>query len=442
MSRVGVYKSDITPPLGTEFIGYHRPGGIMEVDERIYSTAFVFEHQHDKSVFISVDNIGMLINDTAVIRKRIAAELDVPFDKITVVYTHTHSGPATVSSSEIVRAYKTTLIENTVMAAVKAHERLQPSEVGWNVTLGDIGVNRREESADGKVMMGTNEKGVVDKRIGILSIRNQQDHRHSGAIVFCTAHPNVLKSDSDRLSGDYPGMTRRILEQILGCPVIIVQGAAGNVNAKYRGSEEALKQMAYALSGSVLTMIPHITYHEMTRLETNSVIMPMTLIKIPEPEALEKMASAAQEQWGVNTSKWLSHVLEKYEHHDRQISIDLEVQSFRVNEGSFSGIPMEPFSETALEITGELNDKLAFFGGYTNGYLGYLPTKEAYPHGGYEVELNPVVYGPVTNLWMPPVEDTAQTVVHNVLELDRHSKKSGARKCSETNQHVQHAGKK
>ena len=46
-------------------------------------------------------------------------------------------------------------------------------------------------------------------------------------------------------------MTREILEQIVNCPVIIVQGAAGNVNAKYRGSSEALKQMAYLLSGHV-----------------------------------------------------------------------------------------------------------------------------------------------------------------------------------------------
>ncbi|WP_201712803.1 neutral/alkaline non-lysosomal ceramidase N-terminal domain-containing protein [Rossellomorea arthrocnemi] len=439
MSKVGVYKSDITPPLGTDFIGYHRPCGIRNIDERIYSTAFVFEHHHDKSVFISIDNIGMLIEDTSVIRKRIAAKLDVPYEKITVVFTHTHSGPATVSSSERVNEYKTVLIENTVVAAVKAHERMQPSEVGWNVTLGDIGVNRREETAEGRVKMGTNKKGVVDKRIGILAIRHQQDQTLSGAIVFCTAHPNVLKSDSDCLSGDYPGETRRILEPALGCPVIIVQGAAGNVNARYRGSRNALKNMAYALSASVLGMIPAILFQGIFKLQTPSTIMPIKLINIPEPEGIKKMARAAEEQWGVGTSKWLAHMLGKFELDERQISIDLEIQSFQVNEGSFSGIPMEPFSEAALEIQDRLHSPLAFFGGYTNGYLGYLPTKEAYPYGGYEVELNPVVYGPVTSLWMPPAEDTSQKVVHKVLELHNHKE---VEKCFETNQSVRDVGKK
>jgi hypothetical protein len=78
---------------------------------------------------------------------------------------------------------------------------------------------------------------------------------------------------------------------------------------------------------------------------------------------------------------------------------------------------MEPFSETALEMKESLQNELAFFGGYTNGYIGYLPTKEEFVYGGYEVELSPVVYGPVTNLLMPPGENTAELVVKRVMEL-------------------------
>ncbi len=95
----------------------------------------------------------------------------------------------------------------------------------------------------------------------------------------------------------------------------------------------------------------------------------------------------------------------------------LEVQLFQINDGIFSGIPMEPFSETALEMKESLQNELAFFGGYTNGYIGYLPTKEEFAYGGYEVELSPVVYGPVTNLLMPLEENTAELVVKRVMEL-------------------------
>ncbi|EEM13951.1 MULTISPECIES: neutral/alkaline non-lysosomal ceramidase N-terminal domain-containing protein [Bacillus] len=417
MSKVGICKVDITPPLGIDFIGYHRPTGISKIEEHIYTTVYVFENNQTKTVFVSIDNIGMLIEDTIIIREQVAHELNVPFKNITVVYTHTHSGPETVGDDQLIKSYKTILINNVVKGAIIANDNMQLSEVGWNVTMGEIGVNRRERTSDGEVKMGINENGVVDKRIGVLAIRNYKTKELTGIIVFCTAHPNVLKSDSDILSADYPGLTREILEQTLNCPVIIVQGAAGNVNAKYRGSKEALKHMAYILSGNVLTMLPTVTYNLISKLNTISTTMKMKLKDIPDLEEIKKMALLAQKKWGVNTDQWLSVVVAKHKENIKQLAIDLEIQLFQINDGSFSGIPMEPFSETALAIKENLNNELAFFGGYTNGYLGYLPTKEEYIYGGYEVELNPVVYGPSTNLLMPPEENTAELIVSKVMKL-------------------------
>ncbi|MES5942363.1 MULTISPECIES: neutral/alkaline non-lysosomal ceramidase N-terminal domain-containing protein [unclassified Bacillus cereus group] len=417
MSKVGVCKVDITPPIGIDFVGYHRETGINNIEERIYGTVFVFEKGEMKTVFISIDNIGMLVEDTNMIRERVASELHVPFERITVVYTHTHSGPETVGDDPLVQSYKTILVNNVVHGAVTANKNLKRCEVGWGVTTGGIGVNRRERTSDGRAKMGINIEGVVDKRIGMLAIRDAETKELSGIIVFCTAHPNVLKGDSDVLSADYPGMAREILERIVNCPIIIVQGAAGNVNAKYRGSREALIQMAYMLSGHVLTMLPAVSYSPIVKLRTISSTMQMKLKDIPEIDEIRRMARFAEKQWGVNTDEWLTIVLEKYKQGIRQLRIDLEVQLFQVNDGMFSGIPMEPFSETALEMKERLQNELAFFGGYMNGYIGYLPTREEFEYGGYEVELSPVVYGPVTNLLMPPGENTAELVVKRVMEL-------------------------
>lgn len=417
MSKVGVCQVDITPPLGIDFIGYHRDTGINNIEEHIYGTIFVFEKDEVKTVFISIDNIGMLVEDTNIIRERVASELHVPFEQITVVYTHTHSGPETVGDHPLIKSYKTILLNNVVQGAIIANNNMRSCEVGWDVTTGDIGVNRRERTPDGKAKMGINIEGIVDKRIGVLAMRNAESKELAGVIVFCTAHPNVLKGDSDVLSADYPGMTREILEKIVNCPVIIVQGATGNVNAKYRGSQEALKQMAYVISGHVLTILPTVTYRPIVNLRTISSTMQMKLKDIPEIEEIKRMAQLAEKQWGVNTEEWLTIVLEKHRRNIQQVSIDLEIQLFQINDGIFSGIPMEPFSETALEMKESVQNELAFFGGYTNGYIGYLPTKEEYAYGGYEVELNPVVYGPVTNLLMPPEENTAELIVQRVTEL-------------------------
>ena len=126
-----------------------------------------------KTVFISIDNIGMLIEDTNMIRERVARELHVPFEQITVVYTHTHSSE-TVGDNPLVQSYKTILVNNVVHGAVTANKNLKRCEVGWGVTTGDVGVNRRERTSDGKAKMGTNIGGVVDKRIGMLAIRDAE----------------------------------------------------------------------------------------------------------------------------------------------------------------------------------------------------------------------------------------------------------------------------
>ncbi|MED2900598.1 MULTISPECIES: hypothetical protein [Bacillus cereus group] len=78
MSKVGVCKVDITPPIGIDFVGYHRETGINNIEERIYGTVFVFEKDEMKTVFISIDNIGMLIEDTNMIRERVASRFHEP----------------------------------------------------------------------------------------------------------------------------------------------------------------------------------------------------------------------------------------------------------------------------------------------------------------------------------------------------------------------------
>lgn len=417
MSKVGIYTVNISPALGTDFIGYHRPSGIQNVDESIFATAVVFENNGTRSVFVSVDNIGMLVEDTIEMRLRISDELQVDMKGVMIVFTHTHSGPATANHTELVQSYKTSLIKNVVQAAIRANERLEPCTAGWGVTYGKIGLNRREKTPDGKAIMGTDVEGIIDDRIGILALKHKTTEKFIGVFVFCTAHPNVLKGDSTRLSGDYPGKTREILQGAFGCPVMIVQGAAGNINARWRGTEEDLDKMAYTLSGHVLSKIPELEYHPISLLKTNSITIPMELKKNPVHDEITRRADFAEKQWNVNTKAWKLKMQDFQEQGIEQLAINLEIQLFQLNEGSFSGIPMEPFAETALTIKEQLQNELAFFGGYTNGYIGYLATKEEYPFGGYEVDINPVVYGPITGLWMPPVPETADRVVKEVMKL-------------------------
>jgi hypothetical protein len=55
----------------------------------------------------------------------------------------------------------------------------------------------------------------------------------------------------------------------------------------------------------------------------------------------------------------------------------------------FAGIEGEPFCGTGKRVKAASPFPATWFGGYTGGWAGYIPTPEAFPQGGYEVETSP-----------------------------------------------------
>ncbi|MBJ7956086.1 alkaline ceramidase, partial [Bacillus cereus] len=81
-----------------------------------------------------IDNIGMLVEDTNMIRELVASRIHVTFERITVVYTHTHSGQETVGDNPLVQSYKTIFVNYVVHGAITANYNLNLWDVGWGVT--------------------------------------------------------------------------------------------------------------------------------------------------------------------------------------------------------------------------------------------------------------------------------------------------------------------
>jgi len=58
----------------------------------------------------------------------------------------------------------------------------------------------------------------------------------------------------------------------------------------------------------------------------------------------------------------------------------------RIGDVALVGFAGEPFSELGVQVKRRSPFSHTLFSGYTNDYLGYLPTAEAYPDLGYEVD--------------------------------------------------------
>jgi neutral ceramidase len=64
--------------------------------------------------------------------------------------------------------------------------------------------------------------------------------------------------------------------------------------------------------------------------------------------------------------------------------LPIELQGVRVGDALFVAVPAEVFVEIGLRLKRNSPHK-TFIVGLANGYIGYLPTREAHAAGGYEV---------------------------------------------------------
>jgi neutral ceramidase len=65
------------------------------------------------------------------------------------------------------------------------------------------------------------------------------------------------------------------------------------------------------------------------------------------------------------------------------------MQAIRLGPLALLSMPVEPFAEIGVVLKAGSPFAATMVSGYSNGTLGYLPTAEAYPEGGYEIWVTP-----------------------------------------------------
>ena len=69
--------------------------------------------------------------------------------------------------------------------------------------------------------------------------------------------------------------------------------------------------------------------------------------------------------------------------------VRLPIRFLKIGETLIWSAPVELFCEIAIAIRNRSPFTHTFYFGYTGGWLGYLPTKEAFEEGGYEPKTSP-----------------------------------------------------
>lgn len=380
--RASVAKVNITPESPQWLLGYG-PRKSSGVHDSIYHRIVAMDDGINKFVLVSSDICVLSPSEYDRIATKIENKYGVGPLNFWWTVTHTHSAPEVGPPGlpavfmgdryqhEANSEYTAQVTEKLLKGISQALENLEPARlgVGWGFSRANI--NRRAINIDGKASLGMNPDGAVDRRIGLLRL-DREDGNTLALISNYAIHGTVLGGENLKISGDAPGIVSEYVEDKIGAPVLFINGAAGNIAPIYStyptpGSGH-LKQFRVLLGDKILEANQKIlSTTNKVRLNAGA-----TVVETPRKPGLGWPADLANYTRTTNDGKKMVRLPIRF----LNINDDLVIWS----------APLELFNEISNEIRNRSPFPFTFYFGYTNGWLGYLPTASAWEHGGYEVE--------------------------------------------------------
>ncbi len=410
----GFSETEITPHTPIQTIGFGVQEPATGVERALMAQATVWRLGETICAVIAIDHIGFAIDHARSLRTRIADLIGAGLEQVMLCFSHTHAAPNDSAEPE----YSEWVDERVLDAVRRAMNGMLPVRAAWGCADVEIGVNRRMGAA-------------LDRRAGILKVVDAKTGANAFALLRLTAHGNALKADNRLISPDWIGAARDWISKKLHCPVMIAQGASGNVAPKYFCSKlkppdaddtsgrfvrtnDALSEMARAVWKGVGRVFDGIQAREVRTLRMHSARKAF-LARVPEMPRAREIAEEAHRAAEIDGARWLREVARLNAEGVKEQYETVEMQFFQLDEGALIGVANEIMCELALEVAKKAG-KTVFLGGYTNGSAGYLPTAEEYDRGGYEVFWSMLEYFMYYPRVMPLERDSAETIVEMALE--------------------------
>lgn len=409
MLEAGFGKRPISPEIGAPLAGFAaRKGACEGVHDELFARALVVKNNSTAIALISLDVLAVASDFVEKTRRAIAARVPLKPAAILISSTHTHAGPVTISTfvnpdESLDTNYMAQLGDAIVEAVETAWQTRFAARIGVGTgTIEGLGVNRR--SKDGK---------PVDPEIGIVKIDDAQGGTKA-VLMNYGCHPTVLGPDNLLASGDFPNPAiERAQEQLgPGSFAMYVNGAQGNISVGHSSELSAIgvitpgrtferaTELGHRLGDAVLRALPSIATSASAYLHFETLTAGLPIKPYPDAKQTQKALQEAEKKAeALSTNSHSSEYRQAQSellyasithYYARETSkykdgvLTIELQAIQIDGNVIVAVPAEVFVEIGLRIK-KASPLRTFVAGVTNGYIGYLPSRQAYEAGGYEV---------------------------------------------------------
>jgi neutral ceramidase len=238
--------------------------------------------------------------------------------------------------------------------------------------------------------------GPIDPDIAVFYVQTPDGKKPLSTYVNFAMHPDTV--GGLQISADYPYTLAKLLGEYKGPDMVTIfaNGTCGNINHVDVNWRDAQKGHAEAarigtiLAGEVLQRYKKLRPINIGPLRVRSEIvkLPLPLVK---PEEIEEARRVAQipAVAGTNQPKFLDRVkaykvLDVAAREGKPHEVEVQVIALG-NDVAWVSLPGEIFVEIGLAIKKASPFYYTFIAELANGSIGYIPNREAYTQGNYEV---------------------------------------------------------
>lgn len=411
----GVAVVDITPPVGYRMAGYFQERLSTGIHDPLQAKALVLRQGDRMAAAVFCDLVAITRDVSERAREAASAATGIPAENIAIAATHSHTGPLyhgvlrdffrqrTIEkegrdSREPVD-YAQTLIEKISRSIIDAAAQCSPVRLEAGVaTQTRLSFNRRFHMKDGSVRFNpgvlnpaiVRPAGPIDPEVGLVLARPVDGGAPIAGLTVFALHLDTV--GGTQYSADYPRVLEDALRKALGARFISLFGAGtcGDINhidvtTRERVSTETIGQR---LAETVLAALPRLE-----AVQKPDLAMSRRVLDVPTRKVTSAEVSAAKARiTDIGTPKlpFLDAVrtvttldLDKsYPEHVAK----LEVQVLRLSPDlAVVFLPGEIFVELGLAIKRGSPFRRTLVIELTNSVPAYVPTKQAFGEGSYEI---------------------------------------------------------